>query len=217
MLTVYGVYKSRASRLYWLLEELGVPFEKVPVIQARKVADPLAADAPLNTRSPSFLAVNPMAQIPSIDDDGLVLSESLAILLYLARKHGGPLAPANLAEEGRMLHWLFWGGTTLEPLTVQVTQGDESGAWQSEEGQEKLAALGKTLKKPLAAFEAHLAAEGHVAGGRFTVADLGLAEIVRYVQGHPKLLADFPRVRDWLDRCQARPGFKAMWEKRNAE
>ena len=92
-----------------------------------------------------------------------------------------------------------------------------SSAWQSEEGQEKLAALGKTMKKPLAVFEAHLASDGHVAGGRFTVADLGLAEIVRYVQGHPELLADFPRVRDWLERCQARPGFKAMWEKRNAE
>ncbi|WP_457661260.1 hypothetical protein [Sinorhizobium medicae] len=46
MLTIYGVYRSRASRNYWMARELGIPFRSVPVIQARRVADPLAADAP---------------------------------------------------------------------------------------------------------------------------------------------------------------------------
>eukprot|EP01035_Chromulina_nebulosa_P014683 gene14683-biopygen12512 len=76
MLKIYGVYKSRATRILWLVEELGLPFEQVPVLQAYKLADPLAADARLNTRSPAFLAVNPMGGIPTIDDDGLVLNES---------------------------------------------------------------------------------------------------------------------------------------------
>ncbi|RVK86549.1 glutathione S-transferase, partial [Sinorhizobium meliloti] len=90
MLTIYGVYRSRASRNYWMAGELGLPFRSVPVVQARRVADPLAADAPLNTKSPGFLAINPMGLIPAIEDDGLVLTESLANNLYLARKHGGP-------------------------------------------------------------------------------------------------------------------------------
>ncbi|MCG5476388.1 MAG: glutathione S-transferase, partial [Sinorhizobium fredii] len=97
MLTIYGVYRSRASRNYWMVRELGIPFRSVPVIQARRLADPLSADAPINTRSPGFLAVNPMGLIPAIEDDGLVLTESLANNLYLARKHGGPLAPADIA------------------------------------------------------------------------------------------------------------------------
>jgi glutathione S-transferase len=217
MLTIYGVYKSRASRLYWLAEELGLAFRKEQVIQARKVADPLAADAPLNTKTPSFLAVNPMGQVPAIDDDGLVLTESLAILLYLAKKHGGPLAPTDLPEEGLMLQWLFWGAAAAEPLTIIVTQGDESGEWKTEAGKARLATIGEALKRPLSAFEARLSAAEYVVGGRFTVVDLGLAEIIRYAQGHPELLQGFPNVMAWLERCQARPAFKAMWATRNAE
>lgn len=217
MLTVYGVYKSRASRIYWLAEELGFAFHKEPVLQARKVPNPLAADAPLNTKMPSFLAINPMGQVPTINDDGLVLNESLGILLYLAKKHGGPLAPADLAEEGRMLQWLFWSATAVEPLAVQVTQGDEKGEWKTEAGKQKLAGIGEALKRPLAAFELHLATADYVVGNRFTVVDLGLAEILRYAQGHAELLQGYPKVLAWLARCQARPGFKAMWDKRNAE
>lgn len=217
MLTVYGVYKSRASRIYWMAEELGIPFRKEPVIQARKVANPLAADAPINTKTPSFLAVNAMGQIPSVDDDGLVLNESLAILLYLARKHGGPLAPADIAEEGQVLQWLFWGATAVEPLTVTVTQADESGEAKTDAGKAKIAAIGEALKRPFGAFEKHLASTDFVVGGRFTVADLGLAEVIRYVQGHPDLFDGFPKVWAWLNRCQERPAFKSMWAKRLAE
>ena len=95
MLKIYGVYKSRATRILWLVEELGVPFELVPVLQAYKLKDPTASGTRLNTRSPEFLAVNPMGSIPTIEDDGLVLNESLAQTLYVARKHGGPIAPRD--------------------------------------------------------------------------------------------------------------------------
>lgn len=217
MLTIFGVYKSRASRLYWLAEELGLAFRKEPVIQARKVPDPLAVDAPLNTKTPSFLAVNPMGQVPTIDDDGLVLTESLAILLYLAKKHSGPLAPGDLAEEGQMLQWLFWGATAVEPITVVVTQGDERGEWQTEAGKAKLVDIGEALRRPLSAFEKHLTGTDYTVGNRFTVVDLALTEIIRYAQGHPELLQAFPKVIAWLERCQARPGFRTMWEKRSAE
>jgi len=59
-ITIYGVTRSRASRPVWACLEAGLAFEQVPVIQARRLADPLAADAPLNTRSPAFLAVAPL-------------------------------------------------------------------------------------------------------------------------------------------------------------
>src|SRR4030081_3014358 len=120
MLTIYGVYRSRASRNIWLAHELGLPFEHVPVIQHDRLPDAEAAGAPINTRSPEFLKVNPNARIPSIDDDGLVLHESLAINLYLAKKHGGPLAPADLAEDGEMGMWALWGATEVEPHALNV-------------------------------------------------------------------------------------------------
>ena len=86
MITLYGVYRSRASRPLWLLAELGLPFSHIPVIQAYRLkTDPNAADAPLNTATPSYLTVNPQGQIPAYIEDGLVLTESLAITLHIAR------------------------------------------------------------------------------------------------------------------------------------
>src|SRR5207344_1880144 len=120
MLTIYGVYRSRASRNIWLAHELGVPFKHVPVIQHYRLPDATAADAPLHTRSPAFMKANPNGHVPSIDDDGLVLHESLAINLYLARKHGGPLAPANTAEDGEMGMWSLWAATEVEPHSINV-------------------------------------------------------------------------------------------------
>jgi glutathione S-transferase len=110
MLTIYGVYRSRASRNIWLAGELGIPFKHVPVMQLYRLAGPEAAKGVLHTKSPEFLKVNPNGHVPSIDDDGLVLHESLAINLYLARKHGGPLAAANVAEDGLMSHVGAVGG-----------------------------------------------------------------------------------------------------------
>ena len=86
MLTVYGVYRSRASRILWLLEELGLAFEHVPVIQAYRLADPAADDAPFNTLSPGFLSISPAGAVPVLRDGDFVLSESLAMTLYVARK-----------------------------------------------------------------------------------------------------------------------------------
>ncbi len=120
MLTIYGCYRSRASRNLWLAGELGIPFRHEPVMQVYRVPNPDAPDAPMHTRSPAFLAVNPNGLIPAIEDDGLVLNESLAINLYLARKHGGPLGPKDHAEDGLMGMWTLWAATVAEPHTLEV-------------------------------------------------------------------------------------------------
>src|ERR1044071_2092354 len=112
MLTIYGVHRSRASRNIWLAHELGLPFRLKPVMQHYRVKEPAPADL-LHTRSPAFLKINPNGHVPSIDDEGLVLHESLAINLYLARKHGGPLAPANPAEDALMTMWALWAATEV--------------------------------------------------------------------------------------------------------
>src|SRR3954469_14628730 len=119
MLTIYGVYRSRASRNIWLANELGVPFKQVPVIQHYRLKEPIAADV-LHPRSPGFLKVNPNGHIPSIEDDGLVLHESLAINLYLAKRYGGALGPADVAEDGLMTMWSFWAASEAEPHTLEV-------------------------------------------------------------------------------------------------
>lgn len=94
MLKIYGVYRSRASRPLWLLAELDLPFEHVPVIQANRVAHPHGPEAPLNTASAAYLAVNPLGQIPCLEEEGLILTESLAITLHIARTQAASSAPA---------------------------------------------------------------------------------------------------------------------------
>ncbi|WP_333828408.1 glutathione S-transferase family protein [Pararhodobacter sp.] len=217
MITLYGCLRSRASRPWWLLTEAGVEFTHEPVMQAYRLPDPAAADAPFNTASPAFLTINPQGQIPALEDDGLVLTESLAMTLYLARKYGGDLGPRDLAEEGEVLQWAFLAGTAVEAPALDILFTYVRGEADSEGGKGKIAASVTALARPLARIEAHLKGRDWLVGGRFTVADLALAECLRYAQPHPPALAPFEAVSDWLARCQARPAFQAMVQARSAE
>ena len=216
MLTIYGVYRSRASRNIWLAGEIGLPFRHVPVIQSYRLADPDAADAPLNTRSPAFLAVNPNGRIPSLDDDGLVLHESLAINLYLARRYGGALGPADAAEDGLMTMWTLWAATEVEPHSIQVLY-NLAAKPPAERDAALAAASVAALRAPFAVLDQALAATGFAVGGRFTVADITLSEVVRYAMPATELFAENPALSAWLKACHARPAFRAMMATREAE
>jgi len=204
MLTLYGVYRSRASRNIWLANELGIPFKQVPIIQHYRLKEPIPADV-VHTKSPEFLKVNPNGHIPSMDDDGLVLHESLAINLYLAKKHGGALAPANVAEDGEMGMWSLWAITEVEAQALSIAQNGATDA--------ALAAL----RGPFAVLEKALAKTGYLVGGRFTVADVNVAEIVRYAQGATSLFDAAPKVKAWYAACVGRPAYRKMWEMRDKE
>jgi glutathione S-transferase len=215
MLTIYGVYRSRASRAIWLANELGIAFKHVPVMQLYRLS-PEAAKTTLHTKSPEFLKVNPNGHIPAIDDDGLVLNESLAINLYLAKKHGGPLAPANLAEDGQMGMWALWAAIEVEPHSIQVLYHRVGN--KPEERDPKIAAAAiEALRAPFAVLDKQLAANGFIVGGRFTVADINAAEVFRYAMAAPELFEAAPRVQAWLATCHARPAFKAMMAGREKE
>jgi glutathione S-transferase len=217
MLTIYGVYRSRASRNFWLLNELDLEFEHVPVIQAYRLADPAAESAPFNTQSPGFLSISPAGAVPVLRDGDFVLSESLAMNLYIAGKAGGPLAPANARETALMEQWALYGATSIEAHALAILYAHSEGRAKSPEGEAEIAAEVARLRRPLGVLNSHLRDHGHVVGGRFTVADINMAEIVRYAHAEPGLIAGYPAIAEWLAACHARPGFKAMWEKRLAE
>lgn len=216
MITLYGVYRSRASRPLWLLAECGVEFTHVPVIQSYRLNQPKAPDAPLNTASPEFLAVNPIGQVPALVEDGLVLSESLAITLYIARRYGGALGPQTDAEAALMEQWALFAATALEGPALDILN-TQANAGETAEGQAQIAICAEKLRRPLARLERQLETSDWLVGNRFTVADINTAECLRYAQSHPTLLSEFPAVTAWLARAQARPAFQAMWEKRSAE
>lgn len=214
-LKIYGVLRSRATRPIWMAKELGIPYEHVPVIQGYRLPHPDAPDAPLNTNSPAFRAINPNGLVPSIDDDGYVLHESFAITLYLARKHGGPLAPRDLREEGLMLKWTLWAATEVEMTALRT--GQNSASVQNRDA--SVYEAGVTALRPKFAVldKALQEGGGHLVGGRFTVADLNVAEVVRYAQPASELFTDVPNVRSWIAACQSRPAFQSMFAERNAE
>ncbi len=214
-LKIYGVLRSRATRPIWMAKELDIPFEHVPVIQHYRLPDPSAAGAPLNTSSAQFRSVNPNGLVPSIDDDGFVLHESLAITLYLARKHGGPLAPRDAREDALMTMWTLWAATECETPALRAMQNAAAVKTRDEtlyrdsvtSLRPKFAVLDKALGE----------GGGFLVGRRFTVADLNVAEIIRYAQAAPELFADAPNVQSWIRACQSRPAFTAMMTERNAE
>ena len=217
MLTIYGVYRSRATRTFWLADELDLAFTHVPVIQARRLDDPLADDAPLNTLSPEFRAINPMGTIPCIQHDDVVLYESMAINLYLARRFGSDLAYRNPGEEGLILQWSFFAATEIETNALKISTTIADGLGNSDTGQAILDVSARLLRRPLTVLEQHLASHDYLVGNRFTVADINMAEVVRYAQGHEALINAHPAVKTWLETCQSRKSFQAMWAKRSAE
>ena len=216
MVTIYGVYRSRASRNLWLANEVGLKFRHVPVIQAYRLPTPSASDAPLNTQSPSFLAVNPNGLIPAIEDDGLVLTESLAINLYLARRYGGSVGPADHAEDGLMTMWSLWAATGVEPHSIQILYNMAAKPAAERDAAAAQAAI-EALRPKFAVLNEALAKTGYLVGGRFTVADINVAEIVRYAMPAAELFDAAPNVRTWIQELHARPGFKQMAAERDRE
>ena len=217
MLAIYGVYRSRATRPLWLLTEAGKAFTHVPVIQSYRLADPLAADAPLNTLSPAFLEISPQSAVPVLVDGDLVLTESLAITNHLARQYGGDLGPRDASEQAQAEQWALFAGIALDPPGLEIMYTYSDGKAETAEGAAKIAENVEKLNRPLARLETLLSGTDYLMGGRFTVADIMVAECLRYAQSHKPLHASYPKTFAWLDRCQARPAFKSMMQTRLAE
>ena len=186
---IYGSPMSRASRLMWCANELGVPFEHV---------DP-GWD---KLKSPEYLAINPNGKFPGFADGDLKLFESLAIDLYIAKKYGtGELYPTNIDDEGRTFQWTLWAATEVEPnalpslLLVLGYHQDATGA----------AAAAEKLKAPLKVLDDHLKDREWLVGNKFSVADLNAASVVSMTRYGKIDISYAPNVVAWLDRCLSRP------------
>jgi glutathione S-transferase len=189
MITLYGAPASRAHRVMWMLKELGLAFDHVPTDFQRG-----------GTRTPEFLSVNPNGRVPVLVDEGLVLFESMAINLYLAKKYGGPLAPADFREDALATQWSFWVVTEVEkPLLLSAANLFLFAPEQRDEAE--LALMLKRLDRPFKVLDAHLAHHRFVLGDRFTVADLNIAA----------LMSAYPHLETWLLEALERPA-AADWK-----
>ena len=193
MLKLYGVPRSRAMRSLWMLEELGVPYENVKV------------DFVTRTKEASFKKeLNPNGHIPVLQDGDLVLWESLAINLYLARKYDKGLWPKTIEDEGRAYQWSVWAMTEAEePLLTALMHRmffppEERSAKKAEDAAER-------FKKPLGVLDGTLADREYLLGSAFTVADLNVASVLSWASLAKLDLSPAPRAAAWLARCTGRP------------
>ena len=116
-----------------------------------------------------------------------------------------------------MEQWALFAITAIEGPALEMYYPIAEGRDKTPDGAARVAVNAAKLRRPLARLQSHLAAHPYLVGDRVTAADINTAECVRYAQGHPTLLAEFPAVQDLLLRCQARPAFQTMWAARLAE
>lgn len=194
MIQLHGIRVSRAGRCLWMLEELGVPYENVPV------------DFLGGSRTTEFRKLNPNGRVPVLEDGATVLFESLAINLYLARKYGGAkgLWPKDVADEGRLFQWSLWAANEIE--TPLVTLFVHTVMFPPPQRDAKLAeeARGK-LPAPLAVLDDALRGRKYLLGDTFTAADLNVASVCMVMPLMSFDLGPYPHLADWLKRCLERP------------
>jgi len=191
-LKIYGVARTRAFRALWVAEELGLAYEHVPIEIGEAGA-----------RKPEFLALNPNGRLPLIVDGDFVLTESLAITLYLAKKYAhGALYPVRPQDEARAWQWSFWAiaevdrGVNIWSLHAVRLPPDERDAALRE------AALG-VLAAPFKVLDAALSENPYLLGPDFTIADLNVAAVIS--RAIDTDLSTWPNLENWLLRCLERP------------
>lgn len=200
MLKIYGQPRSRAFRVLWTAHELGLQYEHIPVTINVEGAQ---------AKEPWYVAINPNARIPAIDDDGTVVWESAAINIYLARKYGqGKLWPATIAGEGNMLKWAFFVTNDIEPNMILVMQ--HRVMFPPEKRNPALAdEAEKRLLPALGIVDAQLAKTACLAGETWGLADCVAATILYTLFAIKYDLAAFPHLAAWLKASVERPAAQA--------
>jgi glutathione S-transferase len=190
---LYEFGPTRSIRVRWTLQELGVDFEPIRV-------NLLAGEH----RRPEFLKINPAGKIPVLADGDLVLTESVAIVLYLAEKysHKG-LLPAGLNERAQVNRWLLFAATELEQPLWRISR--HTALYPEEQRLPADVVLASREFKDMAAvLEKHMQGRQFVAGDSLSIADLVMAYTLDW-GNEDKLLDGCPQLLAYMERMYARP------------
>jgi glutathione S-transferase len=194
MLRIYGSAKSRTLRVLWMVGELGIPCEQKDWLPRSP-----------ETRTSDYLALNPNARVPTIDDDGFILSESMAINMYLAKKHRSPLYPSDPKHEALVWQWSLWETDRLDRQLVNYCRHTKDLP-AAERKAEVADAAWKEVVPAFDVLEAALKKTDWLAGPAFSVGDLNVASAL--YRAHTLDLAKWPHFSAWFQRCWDRPAAK---------
>ena len=199
MLKILGrITSSNVQKVVWICEELSVPFERTDI------GGPFGGND-----KPDYLALNPNARVPTIDDDGFVLWESNACTRYIAEKHGQgtQLWPADLQDRASADRWMDWTATTLAPAHGPVFVG----LIRTPEDKRNPDAIAKgrdAYSKAVAVLDWWLADHEFLSGELFAYGDIPAAPFVYRWFNLPIERENYPNVKRWYDAIAARPAFK---------
>jgi len=203
MLTVHHLGKSQSERIVWLCEELGLPYQL-------KVYD---RDKVTRLAPPEYKALHPLGAAPVIEDSGLVLAESGAIVEYLAAKYGKGrlvLAPDH-PDYGQFLYWLHFANGTLQPATGRnmilgrLNLPDDNAVLRAMKGRLDLA---------LGLVEARLGKADYLAGSALTTADIMIVFTLTTMRLFLSFdLKPYPNIRAYLARIGQRDAYKRAMKK----
>lgn len=197
MITVFHAPRTRSLRVVWMLEEMGLPYEVRPVDFPRHYADE------------EFMRLNPVGSIPALMDGSVVISESIAIIEYLAARYGPTGLTPQPSETSfpSYLQYLHFGEASLAgPMTV-VAYSWFMGPDDQKENPGCEAAR-TIFRSRLGALEKQLKDYAFVAGSAFTAADISVAYALGFGQGLRAVEAYTPIVEEYLTRCRSRPAFR---------
>jgi glutathione S-transferase len=183
------------------LEELGLAYEHVPLNPRNDPAQRAVLDA-----------LNPNSHVPVLDDDGLIVWESMAINLYLADRYGGPLWPTRPADRALTYQWSLWVQTEIDRADWNKTRrsGDD----------DQIAADRQALIRALGILDKALEGRDYLLGDAFSIVDANVAASLSQPNelgliGWQKLDADaagLPLLGAWLRRCTGRAAYNAVRE-----
>jgi glutathione S-transferase len=198
MITLYGfgrifregIGETKDLRIEWALQETGLPYRVHALDHTAGELD-----------GPAYSKISPFRQAPVIDDDGFIVAESGAALLYIAEK-AGKLMPSDFHGRVRVTQWCFAAVSTVAPTLSLLGMGDIAGL--TDEGRAQWADI---AKRWLEGLERRLDGREWIACRDFTVADILLATVLREVR-NTDLMASYPRLKDFYARALARPAWE---------
>jgi len=195
-LIVHHLQNSRSQRVLWLLEELGLPYEV-----RRYERDTKTMLAP-----PELKKVHPLGKSPVIEDQGMVIAETGAIIDYLITKADGRFgSPADAQSANRYRFYLHYAEGSLMPWLLVMLVIRRLGLF----GRPARPTVQRMVDQHLDFLESELASRGWFAGDEFTAADVMMSFPLEAARDRAGLDSSRPKLLEWLERIHARPAYQA--------
>jgi glutathione S-transferase len=201
MIKVHHARRARSARVIWLLEELSVPYELSSLEFKPEIL-----------KSPAYKALHPLGQVPVIEDGGITLFESGAILEYLLEKCGqGRLAPAiGSPDRALYLQWFHYGEASLARHMGDIVR-HRFGLPEPERNLAFLEEARRRFRDALTVVDRALEGRKYMLGEAFTAADIMIAYGIVMGRITKELPAEFANVAAYLARLQERPAYERAW------